>query len=121
MRVFGVLTGFWRAQATFTTSASDPFYDIRTAGGFSGLLGHAVTDQDMVKIIQYHLLEPAPGNSWSGTDMFDLDDVTRALQQRRDQFLAETGVVVSEVLLGLGAPPDSRIDLSTCGGRTSTT
>lgn len=112
LRMFGALTGFWRASASFSTVASQVFYDITSVNAaFTAILGYTITDTDLVKSIQYHFLEPAPGNSWSGTGMFDLSDVTRALQQRRDQFLAETGVVVTRSTPSAGGTPSSRIAL----------
>ena len=113
MRVFGALTGFWRAQASFNTVAGTTFYNLTTIdAAFIAILGYTVTDQSLVSTIQHHFLEPAPGNSWSGTDMFTLDDVTRALQQRRDQFLSEAGVVITRSTPAASAVPTTREDLT---------
>ncbi len=113
MRVFGTLTGFWRGQGALTTSAGVSIRDItKASGNLTAMLGYTVTDRSLVKTIQYHFLEPASGNSWAGTSMYTLDDVTRALQQRRDQFLAETGVVITSGNTVLSGPPDSRVALA---------
>ena len=96
LRVYGSLTGFWRDQATFDTIQFQNFYDITSVNAaFTTLLGYSITDQDLVVDIQNHFLEPPSEDSWAGTEQFDIDDLTTALQQRRDQFLAETGVRVT--------------------------
>lgn len=96
LRVYGSLTSFWREQASFDTVQFQNFYDITSVNAaFIALLGYSITDQDLLVDIQNHFLEPPSSNSWAGSEQFDLDDITNALQQRRDQFLAETGVRVT--------------------------
>lgn len=99
LRVYGSLTSFWREQATFDTIQFQNFYDITSVNAaFTTLLGYTLTDRDLIIDIQNHFLEPPSGDSWAGTEQFDIDDLTNALQQRRDQFLAETGVRVTRFL-----------------------
>jgi len=96
IRTWGLLTGFWRDTGELTTTASAPFYDLTTLVNTNGttLLNYTIKDQDIVTLIQYHFLEPATGNSWTGSEQFTLADLTNSIQKRRDQLLADTGCVV---------------------------
>ncbi len=117
LRVYGSLTGFWRDQATFDTTAGIAFYDITSINpAFTSLLGFALTDQSLLVDIQNHFLEPPSEDSWAGTEQFDLDVVQNALENRRDQFLAETGVRVTRFLQATVSGdredlPDTLIDI----------
>lgn len=96
LRTFSLLSMYWRTQASFSTSALTFHYDLPTA--LPAAVGYTVTDRSLINAIQHHLQEPATSSwagGWTGTAMFTLDDVASALQRRRDQFLVETGIVVS--------------------------
>lgn len=105
LRVWGLLTGYWRDTGQFVTAASTPFYDISTITSIGGdsLLSYSVTDTDLSTLIQYHLLEPATGSTWTGSEQFTLADVTEALTRRRDAFLVETGARQTLFTQALGA------------------
>lgn len=115
LRTFSLLTGFWRDTGVLTASVSVPFYDLTVLqnGNGDNLLDYTVKDQDVVTMIQYHFLEPATGNSWTGSDQFGgLTDLTNSIQKRRDQILADTGCVVTRTT-GIVTPAGtSRIFLS---------
>lgn len=97
LRTWGLLTGFWRDTGTLNTTAAVGFYDLTILqnGNSDNLLNYTITDQNIVTLIQYHFLEPATGNSWTGSEQFTLADLTNAIQKRRDQVLADTGAVVT--------------------------
>ncbi len=96
-RTWNVLTGFWRDTGVLATTTAVAFYDLTTLvnGDSVPLLNNTVLDQDILTLVQYHLLEPVTGNSWVGSEQFTLNDVTNAMQKRRDQILADTGCVVT--------------------------
>jgi hypothetical protein len=74
------------------------------------MLGYSLTDRDLINLIQYNLVEGVISvwaGGWIGTDQFTLDDVTLAIQRRRDQFLLETGLVQSRSLIAGPAPNGS--------------
>src|SRR5262245_20496202 len=109
-RTFGHLSSFWRNRGTFPTVANTAFYDLPTQ--LPTLLGYTVTDRSLIEIMQYHLLEAATSQSvWNGTDMFNMAEVAAAIQRRRDQFLADTGVVLTNFLLNIVPPPSGRVTL----------
>jgi hypothetical protein len=118
LRTFGVLSGFWRARGTLSTTTATVFYDLPSllTDGTDLLLSYTVTDQDIIASLQYSLLEPASSQStWTGTAMFTLADLTNAVQHRRDQFLADTGINVTRSLINVASPPGGRqlLDQST--------
>lgn len=105
LQTWGLATNYWRDTGTFTTTANVGFYNTDSLTNTSGtaLLNSTITDQDLSANIQYHLLEPATGSTWTGSEQFTLADVTGALQRRRDQFLLETGATLSTSTQALGA------------------
>lgn len=109
LRTWNALTGSFHDQGTFNTAVSQPFYDLSRE--LPALLGYHVTDQDLITEIEYHLLEPPTPTVWTGTDQFALQDVVSALQRRRDQFLLETGMVLTRATYPIAPPPDGRIQL----------
>ncbi len=99
------LTGYWRARGTVPLSPGVPFYDLPTLlqdSSSNFILGMTTTDADVVKLMEYHLLEP-PTIPWTGTEMFNLTELTDALQNARDKFLSDTGVVVTHSIIPVTA------------------
>lgn len=111
LRTWQVLTAYWRARGTISTSASTPFYSIPST--LSGSLrSYTLTDRDLVAIIQAHLLEPITGSTWTGTEQFTLADITDALNRRRNYFIAETGCRLVNLTQAAASPPISRQSLT---------
>lgn len=111
LRTWNVSTAFWRDKGVITLAANTPFYDLasiplKNADDNAPLLSYTVTDQDLVTQIQYHLLEPATGSTWTGSEQFTLADITRALTRRRNQFIADTGCVLTRTT-GIATNPGS--------------
>lgn len=111
LRTWGAAALYWRERGTFNTVSGTPFYNVRVE--MPTLVGDTVTDTEIVKSIQYKMCEPATGNSWTGTDMFTLDQVTQAIQRRRNQFRLETGMsgMVNYQIVS-GMPANGRVALS---------
>ena len=107
------LAGYWRDRGTFNLSVGVPFYDLDpllTNGAGELILAMTTKDSDVVPLIQYHLLEP-PGIPWVGTTQFTLAEVTNSLQRIRDNFLVETGCVVTHSTTAAPPPPNGRVQL----------
>ena len=107
------LTGYSRARGTFNLSTGVPFYDLTTlltGGGGNLLLAMSVTDAQVVTLIEYMLLEP-PTIPWTGTTQFTLAELTAALQQTRDNFLVETGSVITHSTVNVPSPPLGRFQI----------
>lgn len=114
LHMWGLLTAYWLDTGIINTAANTAFYDISniTNTGGDALLSYSITDTILAKYIQYHLLEPPTGTSWTGSEQFTLQDITTALQTRRDQFLSDTSCVVTRTA-GLTVPvlPSNTISL----------
>lgn len=108
IRTWAVVAHYWRERGTFSTSSGTAFYDLESELSPSTLRGQIVTDTNLVRDIQYHLLEPATGTSWTGSEQFTLAQVQNALQRRRDQFLVATGCHLTLVSHLVTAAPDGR-------------
>ena len=105
IRTWQAWTFHFRDQGSFATTF-DTFYDLPTV--LPSLRGYTVTNWELVTDIQYALMEPpAAGGTWTGTDQFTLDQLTTAIQRRRDQFLKETGIVLTRSVTTYVAPPAS--------------
>jgi hypothetical protein len=120
LRTWGIASLYWIDTGIFPTVAGQAFYDLGAVLDNTGtkIVARNTTDEDLVAEIQYHLLEPSTGNSWTGSDQFTLDDVTNALERRRNRFLADTGQVITESEISAASPPlpvtnlsDSIIDI----------
>lgn len=93
LRTWSAWTEQWRDQGTVILANPDVFYDLPSL--VAGRT-YNVTTWDLIADLQYALQEPAaPGGTWTGTDQFTLLQLTEAIQRRRDQFLRETGQVVT--------------------------
>ena len=110
LRTFGAMSAFWRERAQFVTVAATPFYDLPTQ--FPTLLPRTLTDRDLILDLQYALIETPDATLWNGTDMFTLDELAKALERRRNQFLAETASVLTRTLPVIGAPAGGRFSLT---------
>ncbi len=84
------------------------------ANGFNLLVGNnatspryqTLTDSDVYKYIQYHLLEPPNGNAtWAGTSQFSLTDFVNSFTRRRDQILQTTACNVGPFSTTLSLAP----------------
>ena len=114
LRTFNVLTGTWRRRDGFEAEAHVPFYDLPTV--IPASRGLSVTDQDLVGQIEDNLLEPYHVSAWTGTTQFTdaivnntLAIVAAAIQRRRDQWLLETGMVVTNQVIPGPSRPASRV------------
>lgn len=95
LRTFGLCSGFWRARGIVTLQPTISFYDLQSTLSGS-LLTPTVTDRDLIQSIQYSLLEStSTQTSWPGTSQFTYNDIVNAIQLRRNQFLADTGVILT--------------------------
>jgi hypothetical protein len=110
LRVWQALTAGMRDTAVVPLTPGVAFYDLTTT--IPALRGFSVLDTDLITEIEYHLLEPPTPLLWTGSEQFTLDDLVAALQRRRDQFLRETGMLITPLTLPvIGPPPDGRVPL----------
>lgn len=106
VRTWSAWTQSFRDQESFVTTMLQAFYDLPTV--IPTLREYTVTNWELIQDIQYSLMEPAAlGGTWTGTDQFNLQQVSTAIQRRRDQFLRETGLVLTQAVTPYAAPPAS--------------
>lgn len=112
LRTYGSITQFWKERGVFQTSANAAFYDLTVE--FPTLLGQTITDRDMIVQLCYALMEncSGTGDAYAGTEMFTLDDLTQALQRRRNQLLVETGIMLANSQPAVPSSPVGRVPLS---------
>lgn len=89
VRTFNALANRYRNTFNFPTVVGQHWYNLTSVAGT--LRSFNVTDVDLYTIIEYHLLEPPTGATWTGTLQFNINDLVKDVQIRRDQLLFETG------------------------------
>lgn len=111
LRTYNALTNHFRAEAAFSSASPEAFYDLPTV--LPTLRAQDYTVREAVDLLCLQLLEPVPqGGLWVGTEQFSLQDVLDALQQARDTFLLETGIVQTHSVLTVDpAPVDGLVNL----------
>jgi hypothetical protein len=86
LRIFNSLTYTWRTDFNFQST------QVWNSLGFlpkSPRL-RTLTDTDAYTELEYMLMEPPSGSVWSGTNQFQITDLSQALQRRRDEILQIT-------------------------------
>ncbi len=92
---------YHRARGLITTVVGEPFYDLTSLlddGAGNKILDMTATAQDACAAIEYSFLETPTSDftvTWSGTEQFSFADISSAIEKRRNQFLVETGQVVT--------------------------
>jgi hypothetical protein len=99
LREFNSIAKIFRDRGTFVTVAAQPFYDLTTSlqnGDGELFLGYTVTSAQLLQAAKYLCIEPNPDNDTDFTDGFSLTDFNNSFTQRRNQFLLETGITISQ-------------------------
>ena len=113
LRTWNLIAQYSRDRTVFNTQPNLAFYDLTsinnpnsiTGGTGAGLtnpssmLGYSIKERDLINDIEYCLIEPITSiwSSWSGTDQFTMDDLTRAIERRRNLFLLLVGSHISHL------------------------
>lgn len=103
IRTWNALTSYERAQEAFTGVANQAFYDLPTV--IAAVRAYTVTDAYLMTDLEYALMEPATPTVWTGSEQFTFNDLLNALEQRRDLFLLETGIVQYRTTQAVASPP----------------
>jgi len=115
LRTWQALTGFTRDRATMTTgvpgTGGNGFIDLAASGVLTAkFFDYNVTDVTVWNSITPTLLEPTT-IPYAGTDQFSQSQILDAISQSRDQFLLDTGSVITRTLITNPAQPISRVAL----------
>ena len=103
LRIFNALTYTWRTDFAFSSSTN--------LWNSLGLLSgsprqRTLTDTYCYTIMEYMLLEPATGGTWTGTTQFTITDLAQALQRRRDEIIQVSNCNQS-LMTAIGLTPNT--------------
>lgn len=116
LRVLNALTGFWKEEFTFNLTPPFP-QNWFPANGAGSPRQQTLTDTDIYNLIEYHLLEPATGATWTGTNQFSIADLWQSCTRRRNEMLQLAACNMAELKLNCipnanTVPvPDSALDV----------
>lgn len=111
LHVYNGITLTSRDRGSFPSVLGTTYYDLPTV--LPTLRSYTVKDQDLVTLIDYHLLEPPTPTVWTGTAMFSLTTLTQTLQRRRDRFLHQTGHIITRETATVTPDANGRVALPT--------
>jgi hypothetical protein len=83
LRTFNALTYTWKTDYTFNSTTL--WNSLGTLANSPRL--RTLTDTYCYTQMEYMLLEPPSGGTWTGTPQFSISDFSQALQRRRDEVL----------------------------------
>jgi hypothetical protein len=103
LQTFNAFANFYREEFVFNTQANVTWYDLADATQIpTTLRAMTETDQTLLSLIEYHLLEPqtpAYPLVWTGSFQFSVSDILNAIQESRDEVLSETVCTITESLI----------------------
>lgn len=88
LRMFNALTFTWKNDFAFNNPGPSVWNSLATLAGSPRL--RTLTTTDAFTFLQYSLLEAPTGQVWSGTNQFNINDLSVALQTRRDEMLVRS-------------------------------
>jgi hypothetical protein len=108
--VFNALTAYWATPyvLTFNQVSGQNWY---AANGTGSPRKQTLTDTDVYNLIEYHLLEPATGGTWAGTNQFSIADLSQACSRRRNEILQQAACNMAEQTVAI-APASSVVALT---------
>jgi hypothetical protein len=97
IRVYNVMSGLHRVAVAFNTSPNVAFYDLSTVVGPATYRAYGQTDVSSLTLMKHMLMEVGLNiNTGAGiTEMWLWTDWIDALQKARDQFIVDTGCVLT--------------------------
>src|ERR1019366_1238491 len=85
LRQYNCLTNFWKTNFSFSNVGPSVWINFSVLP--DSPRWRTVTDVDVYTMMEYMLLEPPTGGTWTGTPQFDIGDLQEALQNRRDEII----------------------------------
>ena len=99
LRVWNCLTAYWAAPYTFTYPS--PAANWVASNGAGSPRQQTLTDTDVYTLIEYHLLEPPTGASWTGTNQYSITDLSQGCSRRRNEILQAASCNMVEQVISL--------------------
>jgi hypothetical protein len=103
LRQFNVLTNTWKTDFVF--NPNQLWNTLANAPGSPRV--RTLTDTDAYTQMEYMLLEPPTGGTWTGTPQFSISDLAQALRRRRDEVLQVSNCNQS-LMAGIPVTPNTR-------------
>lgn len=104
LRLLNALTESFRAEFNFTAQGSQ-WLNVGTMANSPRL--RTVTDADVATQMEYMLLEPATGLTWTGTNQFSVEKIQSSLSVRRNEVIQAGGCNTVDLPL-INATPGTR-------------
>ena len=101
LQTLNAQASLWNADYVLPFTAATPWQSLAVLPASPRV--RTVTDTDILTAMEYALLEPPTGWTWTGTSQFTLADLSQALIARRDELLQASGANVVR-LTGIGSP-----------------
>ena len=95
LQVYNAQTAWQPVEYLFDFNPGDTWKSINVPGSPRQ---RTITDAQIQTQMEYMLLEPPSGLSWTGTSQFNITNLEQALQYRRDELLQMTGANVVNVI-----------------------
>lgn len=110
LRVWGALTGYWRARGTFAHTSATTWYDLSVL--LPNLRSRSWTLGDMVREIQYMTLENPSGVAGTGmSGQISISSILSAIQRGRNRFVQDARFPLTAVsLAAVPSPPEGMIE-----------
>lgn len=99
LREWNAISRMFRDRGIFATNATDTFYDLRDIlenGSLEMILAPTVTDVQLLQQGKLMLMEPNPDDNTSFSDGISVEDFNDGFVRRRNQFLLQTGLIISQ-------------------------
>lgn len=111
LRTWNALTYTWKTIFTFSiAAASKPIWlSLGLQAGSPRL--RTLTDTALYTVMEYHLLEPASGGTWTGTSQFSIADLSLALQRCRDEAIQVSNCNQINLVPVASTPANRRVPL----------
>lgn len=111
LRTWQVFSASFSTKTQIPTVSNTLFYDLFA---LVPELTPTVTDAEVIRDVSFATQEPYDfvAKKWIGTEQFSSLNVYQALQQRRDKFLLETGLVLKNTEVDGPAPTTQTIKLA---------
>lgn len=96
-------SGYWQDKGHFVTTPGVGWYELPLVLQHSSgplLLSYNATDREMLVDLERALLEPETTNwaaPWGGSEQFSFEILTRQLQQTKDLFLKDSGLIITRL------------------------
>jgi hypothetical protein len=115
LHVLNAQAAIWNQDYVINFDLGSSWFSLDTPGSPRR---RTLTDTELYNLIEYHLLEPATGGTWTGTAQYNITGISQALDFRRNELMQISGANTFNVT-SIASPtstnrtqlPDTALDL----------